>query len=191
MIENNYLSDNDSDVYIYPLNQNEIYESLAVIHNCIRVLNAADYTPEQIEIIVGTYDRTILRSGNVFVAKQNNHIIGVAKISGLNVIGIPRIDAVFIDPNFIRQGIGRKLVSVLEAKAYEAKAKELLVCSSLTAKEFYLSLGYESISELNISGNIPCIMMRKTLRETTPIDIIQNIFVFVVPVLILILIFFF
>ena len=54
MIENNYLSDNDSDVYIYPLNQNEIYESLAVIHNCIRVLNAADYTPEQIEIIVET-----------------------------------------------------------------------------------------------------------------------------------------
>ena len=128
MIENNYLSDNDSDVYIYPLNQNEIYESLAVIHNCIRVLNAADYTPEQIEIIVGTYDRAILRSGNVFVAKQNNHIIGVAKISGLNVIGLPRIDAVFVDPNFIRQGIGRKLVSVLETKAYEAKAKECHSC---------------------------------------------------------------
>ncbi len=65
--------------------------------------------------------------------------------AGYGVLNIDdaRVDAVFVDPEHVREGLGSSLVGQLETRSQMMGLSELTVVSSLNAQPFYESLGYE------------------------------------------------
>ena len=65
--------------------------------------------------------------------------------AGYGVLNIDeaRIDAVFVAPEHAGQGLGSSLVGQLETRAQMLGLADLTVVSSLNARAFYESLGYE------------------------------------------------
>ena len=161
----------DDDIIICPIGCNDLDQSLALIHKTIRQVNSQDYDRKQISMILRTYPREILASGIVIVAKdisadKENQIVGVAKMSLPNFLNIQTIEGIFVHPNFIRQGIGTRLLQELEVQAYLLKkTNQIFVASSLTGKDFYQALGYKYLHQDFILGDVEVIMMRKQLRK--------------------------
>jgi GNAT superfamily N-acetyltransferase len=52
------------------------------------------------------------------------------------------VDALFVDPSFLRRGLGRHLLSHLEELAVKAKLTVLTLKASLNSVGFYKSAGY-------------------------------------------------
>ena len=52
------------------------------------------------------------------------------------------VDAVFVCPNFMQQGLGRKMLSYLEAAAKQAGVRQLHLDSTLNAATFYRHCGF-------------------------------------------------
>jgi putative acetyltransferase len=133
-------------------------------------VNSKDYSPQQIEKILHMYNKNFLERGVVIVAEKECKIIGVAKASPFEFAGFKFIQAVFTHPDFIRTGIGKALVYEIERQAELSSIKKSSVTSSLTAVDFYISLGYKKLGGINASGGIPSIFLEKQLKPFTFID---------------------
>jgi len=79
-----------------------------------------------------------------------------------------RIDAVFVDPEYAGMGLGSSLVGQLETRARMLGLSELHIVSSLNARPFYESLGYEEVESRTrtIEGvDLDFIAVQKELEE--------------------------
>ena len=97
----------------------------------------------------------------IFVAEIAGSVIGFAALLGDNTIS-----AVFIEPNFARQGVGSLLLEHLEREVRDRQIPVLWVSSSLTGQNFYRANGYLEVEKTNLilgSNYIPCIRMKKRL----------------------------
>lgn len=91
-----------------------------------------------------------------------------AEIVGYGVLNVEerRIDAVFVHPDSMGEGIATSLVKQLETRAQMRSISALTIVSSLNAKPFYESLGYSQRGEKTrtIDGvDIEFAVMRKAL----------------------------
>ena len=57
---------------------------------------------------------------------------------------------VFVLPEYIGKGIGKKIMNALENDEYFLKSKRIEITSSITALGFYKKLGYKHKMEINI-----------------------------------------
>jgi GNAT superfamily N-acetyltransferase len=77
------------------------------------------------------------------------------------------INAVYVAPAMTRHGVGRALVSALEARLADAGATAVRLNATLNAVEFYTSLGYASVgattNRLPSGIKLPCLAMVKHL----------------------------
>ena len=154
---------------IRPMRSEEAEDCLALIHLSIRALSTQAYSPDLIEKIVGLYENSSSLSGTIVVAECNSQIVGVA--CAKKVLGITwNINAVFTHPDFIHNGIGRRLVEFLEEAAVDNDMKIMTVVSSLTAVGFYKALDYEYGGETKINETIPCAFFSKRLQPLTLVD---------------------
>lgn len=85
-------------------------EILQLQSSSLRVLSSKDYGPEQIESLVKSQAAARFNSEVVFVAIFTNKIVGFASLLVYN----SQIGAVFVNPDFSRQGIGSRLIEVVE-----------------------------------------------------------------------------
>lgn len=76
---------------------------------------------------------------NFYVAIYNNQVIGTGMIN----IETGKIDAIFVHPNHMRKGIGKKIVEFLEDLALNCGLKTLTLESTLNAAGFYRACGFE------------------------------------------------
>lgn len=74
-----------------------------------------------------------------YVATDNNQVIGTGMIN----IDIGKIDAIFVHPNHMRKGIGKKIVEFLESIAQLHGLETLNLESTLNAAAFYRACGFE------------------------------------------------
>jgi len=143
-------------------------DALCDLHvRSIRVLCAADYTPEQIEAwcrpkAPEKYRKAMTEGGEtMFVAVgEGGSLAGFASFKG------DELYAVYVAPESTRRGVGRRLLETVEVAARQAGTMRLRFRSTLTAVEFYLRCGYEKGEETvsRMSGvEIPCVWMTKTL----------------------------
>ncbi|HWC17858.1 MAG TPA: GNAT family N-acetyltransferase [Terriglobales bacterium] len=95
--------------------------------------------PDAIEVPVGQ-----IAAGSVFVAEWNGTIVGFAAVEP-RVDGESDLDALFVDPNLRRRGIGRLLIEHCAGVARRRESTALYVIGNPHAEEFYVACGFSLI----------------------------------------------
>lgn len=130
------------DIAIRIANSSDIIEITSLFYNTIQSVNRKDYDQDQIDDWsswhkdVDKWDDRISEQYFV-VAVYNNRIVG---FSSLEPDGY--LDFMFIHKDYQRQGIGRKLLRVIEQKAIAQKNQSILSEVSITARPFFESHAY-------------------------------------------------
>ena len=102
-----------------------------------------------------------IENGLVFVAEGEDCIKGFAAIL-LREDGNIELDALFIEPEHWKQGIGRALVEHCAAAAQAKGATCLYVTGNTHAEGFYLSCDFKPIGTIDTSFGVG-LLMEKTL----------------------------
>jgi GNAT superfamily N-acetyltransferase len=85
------------------------------------------------------YDPTPLREGRTRVAVDGDHIVGFATISGDDEV---ELEALFVEPSSMREGVGRALVLDVVERARAAGVARINVTANSHALAFYDALGF-------------------------------------------------
>jgi putative acetyltransferase len=132
----------------------------------IRTLCAKDYTPQQIDAWAGWKSPdeycAAMDAGEVFfVAEVNGNIVGFSVLFG------DEVKAVYVHPDHVGCGVGRRLLEAVEAEARSRGIRELKLTSTLTSLEFYESCGYTKgdLHQHPVTGGVllPCVHFTKWL----------------------------
>jgi len=132
-----------------------------LIRRTIRVSNARDYGQKSIDMLCAIFEPEPL------VERLENEAILLC-FSGASLVGTVGLKgnylrSLFVDPAFQGQGLGKVLVVRIEEEARQQAIPEMMLHSSLTAREFYAALGYEFV-ELQSYPEGPFVLMRKPLN---------------------------
>jgi GNAT superfamily N-acetyltransferase len=127
----------------------------------LRTLGAGYYEPEAIESFianVGTMDRTMLDDRSYFVAEAGDAIVGcggwsrrapsyAALESDPNAAAPswPLIRAVYVHPNCVRQGIGRRIMHAVESDMAQAGIARVALIATLMGVPLYRHIGYRTM----------------------------------------------
>jgi putative acetyltransferase len=142
-------------------------EQITPVHVAsIRTLCAKDYTPEQINAWAGWKSpgkyRKAMAAGEVFyVADVAGRVVGFSALLG------DEVRAVYLHPDHVGRGLGRKLLEALEAEARARGVAELRLTSTLTSLRFYEACGYTKgdLHDHPVTGGVtlPCVHFTKRL----------------------------
>jgi len=109
-----------------------------------------------------------------FVAYRDDRKGGDGESEDANPVGAARLRAVDdstakVERVAVRadargEGWGRRLMAELEATAAERGVETLVLHSQTHVEDFYLQLGYETVSEVFEEADIPHVEMEKSLR---------------------------
>lgn len=163
----------------------------ALIEASVRGLQASDYTPAQIEGALGTVlglDTQLIRDRTYFVATALNTNARSAACGGWSkrktLFGADRgparepdlldpatdaakVRAIFVHPDYARQGLGSLILAHVEAKAQAAGFRRLEMGSTLTGVPLYRLKGYVEIERIAVplaNGEaLPVVRMVKNL----------------------------
>jgi GNAT superfamily N-acetyltransferase len=103
-----------------------------------------------------------IESGNVFVAEVVGSIKGFAAILPRED-GNSELDALFVEPELWRQGIGRHLVEYCCSAAKVTGASELHVVGNPHAEGFYGACGFEAFGTKKMRFGVGLLMKRGLL----------------------------
>ena len=94
----------------------------------------------------------LLNEGFVLVAEEQDQIVGYGAIDPAN----NEVEAIFVIPSCVGQGIGRVLLGALESLARGLNLAELQLFASLNAVSFYRGAGYVSSKqgEFSLNGSL-------------------------------------
>jgi N-acetylglutamate synthase-like GNAT family acetyltransferase len=144
-------------------------------HSIVRVHSAAVngirttmYTPEELQSWAipkkpESYEESI-RSKEFFVADDDGVIMGFAVLNPET----SEVEAVYVNPEAGRRGVGLALLSKLDERARARSLTLLHLYSSLNAVPFYKRAGYEAQEQskyrLSTGVEIACVPMTKTIE---------------------------
>ena len=100
-----------------------------------------------------------IASGGVFVAEVAGSIKGFAAILSRQD-GSAELDALFVEPELWRQGIGRQLIEHCCFAAKTAGAVELHVVGNPHAEGFYLASGFKTLGTKEMQFGVGLLMKR-------------------------------
>lgn len=125
---------------------NDAKEMTALLRNTIRKVNSKDYSKKAINAwskVSTSYAKKSIkkRNGEYFIAIINNKIVGYLRVSHKDKI----IRALYVHYNYLRKGIGKKLLKIGEKELKKLGVKKSKISSSITAPSFYASQGYKKI----------------------------------------------
>lgn len=83
-----------------------------------------------------------IAAGNVRVATGSLRVLGFASLSPGRRDGAAELDGLFVDPAFMRRGIGRALVNDAVALARSRGCERIEVTANPSALEFYVRMGF-------------------------------------------------
>lgn len=144
---------------------------LEVHHAAVRGIAANDYPEPVIEdwAPIPVTEKSV----EGFLTNPDGELRLVAEIDG-NIVGIGalvvancELRACYVAPNAARQGVGSALVREIERIARDKGLAYLKMDSSLTAEQFYKSVGYcvlQRSEHIRKSGlRMACVQMKKVL----------------------------
>jgi GNAT superfamily N-acetyltransferase len=123
--------------------------------------NIAEFCPEPMA------DVSALKDSIVTVAELEGQIVGFAALN----VETGWIFFMFVAPPFMRQGIGKRLLTHLEGVAVDRGIQELTLSSSVYAHAFYRACGYVGDERIEETGWRTGLVskgykMRKVIRTT-------------------------
>lgn len=149
----------------------------ALIEASVRGLQANDYTPRQIEGALGTVlgvDSQLIRDRTYFVAETMEHNVKAPRLAGcggwskrktlfgadagpcrelelLNpATDAAKVRAIFVHPDFARQGLGSLILATVEEVAQAAGFRRFEMGSTLTGVPLYRLKGYVEIERIQV-----------------------------------------
>jgi GNAT superfamily N-acetyltransferase len=163
----------------------------ALIETSVRVLQKNDYTREQIDGALGTLlglDTQLVADGTYFVAEARaacaRIIVGCGGWShrktlfGSDQAAIrepnfldpatdsARIRAFFIHPDWVRRGLGSKILEACESAARAAGFSRFEMGATLTGVPLYLARGYHIVERIEVplrnGAALPIVRMAKS-----------------------------
>lgn len=147
-------------------------ERIHRIHDdSIRLLCAADYTPEQ--IASWTRFRSVADYRRALESGETNWVstLDGGTVAGYATYVAGELTALFVDPAHARCGAGRLLLSAAEQHARARGLPALTLQSTLTSRRFYERHGYTAVATesytLPDGVAIPCVRMTKPLDGST------------------------
>ncbi len=112
-----------------------------IIRRALKQLNSADYPKEVINYMVQrtTPEELLLLNlkREFIVAERDGEIVGTATLERNNVGGV------YVDPNYINRGIGKRLMKEIENIALSRGIEKLEFGATITSAGFYMKLGYD------------------------------------------------
>lgn len=165
-----------------------------LMHRAIEHLQSDFLSPEEVRAshhVMGL-DTQLIRDGTYFLVLDGDTIAGCggwsyrATLYGGDASVVAReperldatkdaarIRAMYTNPDYVRQGIGRMVLALCEGAAYANGFREAEMMATLAGEPLYRACGYhpvESILSAPIDGvRIPLIRMRKSLTERAAI----------------------
>jgi GNAT superfamily N-acetyltransferase len=164
----------------------------AVIEASVRVLQVGDYTPAQIEGALGTVlgvDTQLIRDRTYYIAETNETSPRIAGCGGWSrrktLFGAdrgpnrepdlldPRTDAaevraIFVHPDFARQGLGSLILATVEDAARQAGFTRFEMGSTLTGVPLYRLKGYVEVERIAVplanGESLPVVRMVKDMQ---------------------------
>ncbi|MHB8059994.1 MAG: GNAT family N-acetyltransferase [Gaiellaceae bacterium] len=116
-----------------------------LVRETIDTSYAAVYPPRVVDFFHQYHERLVViadaAAGHTIVVHLGDRLVATGTRAGTTV------RRVFVRAPWQRRGIGQMIMAKLEAAALEANIERLDLSASLPAKEFYLLLGYEVVSE--------------------------------------------
>lgn len=130
------------------MKEQDIAETQQMIEKSVRHSFSVLYPQGSIEYVVEYLNAETLKrrmtTSHFYVAKINNQIVGCGGIAGyFDSTEESILLTIFVDPDFQKQGIGKKIVETLENDEYGKRAKRIEVPASMVGIPFYKKLGYE------------------------------------------------
>jgi GNAT superfamily N-acetyltransferase len=110
--------------------------------------------PDAIEVPIAQ-----ISAGRVFVAEWSGAIVGFAAVEP-RPDGNSELDALFVDPDMRRRGIGRLLIEHCAGVARQRESAALCVVGNPHAEDFYIACGFSSIGATETRFG-PGLLMRK------------------------------
>ncbi len=130
----------------------------------IRNVNAKDYSEDVIrDWSAKTGVRSFRESADAckrWVAIEKDRVIGFCEHS----FGC-ELSRIYVHKDHLRKGVGSRLLEVAEASLKEQGCKEVMIESTVTAKDFYENNGYKVLEKAYYKGNTkePIYKMSKEL----------------------------
>jgi GNAT superfamily N-acetyltransferase len=176
-------------VLIRPATPDDIPALERLIARSVMGLQAGDYDLSQRERALGTLfgvDRQLIRDGTYHIAdaagtlvgcggwSRRKTLFGADAVSGRDDESLDpardaaRIRAFFVDPDWARRGIGRRLLAVCEAAAAAHGFTRLELAATLTGIPLYRVCGYAEAEPMEAplpdGGSLTVVRMVKELK---------------------------
>ena len=143
----------------------DVIQLLRIQTDSLRTLCISDYSSLELEALIERNLRHFSLGGNrdefILVAEVDGVIVGWSALLASH------ISAIYVHPQFVRQGIGSQLLRAIETKAIDSQFRTLKVAASFTARPFYQYHGYEIFGRSLILARrnlrIPYLYMQKPL----------------------------
>ena len=113
----------------------------------------------------GRYEECI-EKGAFFLAVEGEDIVGFGNLNR----DTGEVEAMYVDPDHLRRGVGMKILKTIEAVAQDAGLTALKLTSSLNAVAFYMKAGFQPQNQTRYLlpfKKIACVPMVKQLRTST------------------------
>ena len=120
---------------------------LEIIHRCVLEINAVDYAQTQVEHLVKNFSEEwledLINTRHYYEVWYQGMLIACGGVSrDYSQERQSYLTAVFVNPDFNKKGIGRKLVEFLETDEWCLDSKLIEVPSSKSSHKFYYKCGY-------------------------------------------------
>ena len=161
----------------------------ALIPLSVRALQAAHYSPAQMDAAIGPVfgvDRELIRDGTYFVAEFDQVIVGcggwskrrslfgsdAGRAAAESALLDPardaaRIRAFFVHPAHARRGLGRLILGACEQAIADARFRSIELVATLAGEPLYAAFGFDAVERYDIplAGGLtlPAVRMVKAL----------------------------
>ncbi|MFC2133664.1 GNAT family N-acetyltransferase [Bacteroidota bacterium] len=126
---------------------------------CISEINSEDLSEKEVQFLLDEFSpagvKNYAQTSSMYVAMLHDEIAGTGNIMENQIRGV------FINPDYLGFGIGRKIMNYIEGIAKRKGLKSVYLNSSAYAKDFYLKLGYKKNKDFNSPVGVMTKMTKK------------------------------